>query len=213
MIYKNATNAFESLYKKVADFGEDFAGTKALFNCSFSLSDPSDKIITTPIRKFNVDYANFEFDWYMTGNRDAKEISERAKIWKNMMIPGTTNVVSNYGSFWNYNNQLNRVITDLKQNPDTRRAIIVHYLLHELDIYKYDTPCNVVLNFYIKNNLLNLTVFARSIDLWYGFGNDQYCFAKLMELISEKTGHSIGQMHFFITNLHLYPKHYSLLEK
>ena len=67
----------------------------------------------------------------MSGNRDAKEIGERAKIWKQMMIPGTTEVNSNYGYFWNYNNQLNRVIDDLKLHKETRRAIIVHYILHE----------------------------------------------------------------------------------
>jgi thymidylate synthase len=171
--------------------------------------DPSDKVITTPERKFNADYANFEFDWYLKGDRDATEIAERAKIWKQMMVPGTSNVVSNYGYFWNYNDQLNRTIKEIKNNKETRRAIIVHYNLDELDLYKYDTPCNVALNFYIKDDKLHLTVFARSIDLWYGFGNDQYCFAKLMEKVSNETNYKIGQMHWHITNIHLYERHWN----
>ena len=129
-----------------------------------------------------------------------------------MMVPGTTEVNSNYGYFWNYNDQLKRVIQDLKSNPETRRAIVVHYILHELDRYKYDTPCNDVLNFYVKNNRLHLTVFARSIDLVFGFSNDQYTFAKLMEKVALETGYEIGQMHWAITNLHVYPRHYNLLE-
>jgi len=213
MIYNNATEAFESLYKKVMFYGEDFANTKAIFNESFSLLNPGDKIITTPERKFNTAYADFEFDWYSSGDRDAKDISERAKIWKNMMIPGTTNVVSNYGYFWKYNDQLKRVINELKTNPETRRAIVVHYLLHELDIYKYDTPCNVALNFYVSHKELNLTVMSRSIDLVFGWSNDQYTFAKLMEKVAYETGYKLGKMNFFITNLHIYPRHYSLLEK
>ena len=213
MKYNNATYAFEAIYKKIITEGEDYAGTKAIFNESFSLLYPEDKIITTPERKFNLDYANFEWDWYLKGDRDAKEIGDRAKIWKQMMVPGTTNVVSNYGYFWNYNDQLKRVINELKTNPETRRAIVVHYLLHEIDRYKYDTPCNDVLNFYVRNNQLHLTVFARSIDLVFGFSNDQYTFAKLMEQVSYETGYKIGQMHWAITNLHVYPRHYSLLEK
>ena len=148
----------------------------------------------------------------MNGNRDAKEIGERAKIWNQMMVPGTTEVNSNYGYFWKYNDQLNRVINDLKLNKETRRAIIVHYILHELDRYKYDTPCNDVLNFYIKDDKLHMTVFARSIDLVFGFCNDQYTFAKLMEFVSQRTGYPVGQMHWFITNLHVYPRHYEMFK-
>jgi len=213
MLYKNPTEAFELLYQDIMSGGEDFANTKAKFNVSFTVQDPTDKVIKTPERKFNQDYAEYEWSWYMSGNRDASEIGERAKIWKQMMIPGTTEVNSNYGYFWRYNEQLNKVILDLRLNKETRRAIVVHYILHELDRYKYDTPCNDVLNFYIKDDKLHLTVFARSIDLVFGFSNDQYTFSKLMEYVSRKTGYEVGQMHWFITNLHIYPRHYNLFNK
>lgn len=212
MIYRTPTDAFELLYHDIMSRGEDFAGTKAIFNQSFSIEDPTRKVITTPARKFNQDYAEYEWSWYMNGNRDAKEIGERAKIWNQMMIPGTTEVNSNYGYFWKYNDQLRRVIDDLILNKETRRAIIVHYILHELDRYKYDTPCNDVLNFYIKDHKLHMTVFARSIDLVFGFCNDQYTFAKLMEYVSRKTKYPVGQMHWFITNLHVYPRHYDMFK-
>ena len=213
MLYKNATDAFELLFSDINANGESFAGTKAKFNVSFTLMDPSDKVITTPERKFNEDYANFEFDWYLKGDRDATEISERAKIWKNMIVPGTTEVNSNYGYFWNKNDQLQRAITELKSNPQTRRAIVVHYDINELDRYAYDTPCNDVLNFYIKDDKLHLSVFARSIDLVYGFCNDQYTFAKLMEMVAFQLDLPVGEMHWMITNLHVYPRHYDMLEK
>ena len=211
MIYKNATDAFELLFSDINANGESFAGTKAKFNVSFTLMDPSDKVITTPERKFNLDYAEYEWLWYLKGDRDAKQISEKAKIWKQMMVPGTTNVVSNYGYFWNYNDQLKRVITELKNNPQSRRAIIVHYDINELDIYKYDTPCNDVLNFYIKDDKLHLSVFARSIDLVFGFCNDQFTFAKLMEMVAFQLDLPLGTMHWMITNLHIYPRHYDML--
>jgi thymidylate synthase len=210
--YPTPTSAFENLFHYIIDKGEDFASTKAIFNASFTIQDPSDKVITTPRRKFNQDYAEYEWDWYVKGDRNASEISERAKIWKQMMIPGTNDVNSNYGFFWNYNNQLVKVIDELKRNKETRRAIVVHYILHEIDQYKYDTPCNDVLNFYIKDDKLQLSVFARSIDLVFGFCNDQYTFAKLMEHVSQKTGYPVGQMHWFITNLHVYPRHYDMFQ-
>ena len=212
MKFKTATDAFENLYPLIMTTGEDYAGTKALFNCSFSLDNPEDKVIKTPERKFKQDYAEYEWKWYLEGNRDAKEIGQIAKIWNNMMIPGTTNVNSNYGYFWNYNSQLRKVVSELRRNKESRRAIVLHYLIHEMDQYKYDTPCNIALNFYIKDGLLNLTVFARSIDLVYGFSNDQYTFAKLMEKVAEELAMPLGNMHWFVTNLHIYPRHYELIK-
>ena len=212
MLYKNATDAFELLFSDINANGESFAGTKAKFNVSFTLQDVGNKNVTTPQRKFNEDYAEYEWNWYLKGDRDASEIGERAKIWKKMMVEGTTEVNSNYGYFWNKNYQLSRVIQELKTNKETRRAIVVHYDINELDRYKHDTPCNDVLNFYIKDDKLHLTVFARSIDLVFGFCNDQYTFAKLMEMVAFQLDIPVGEMHWMITNLHIYPRHYDMLK-
>ena len=212
MIYKNATDAFELLFSDINTNGESFAGTKAKFNVSFTLQDVSNKTVTTPQRKFNEDYAEYEWNWYLKGDRDASEIAERAKIWKKMMVEGTTEVNSNYGYFWNKNYQLSRVVQELRTNKETRRAIVVHYDINELDRYKYDTPCNDVLNFYIKDDKLHLTVFARSIDLVFGFCNDQYTFAKLMEMVAFQLDIAVGEMTWMITNLHIYPRHYDMLK-
>lgn len=207
-IYRTPTEAFETVYKYVMAYGTDFANTKAYFNASFTVVFPQYREITTKERKFNKEYADYEWNWYLSGNREASEISEKAKIWKNMMIPGTSEVNSNYGHFWKTNDQLDRMIEEIKANKNTRRAILVHYDLSELENYKYDTPCNVALNFYVLQDKLHLSVFARSIDLWFGFCNDQYCFSKLMEYVSEKTGYETSSMHWHITNLHLYERHW-----
>lgn len=212
--FRNSTNAFETLYELIMTYGERFSGTKAMLNASFEVTNVLDREIKTPERNFKTEYADYEYQWYVEGNRDALEISSMAKIWKNMMIPGTTEVNSNYGYFWKYNDQLQRVIELLKNDAGTRRAIIVHYDINELDRYKYDTPCNDVLNFYVTEDWkLHLTVFARSIDLWFGFCNDFYTFSKLMEYVSKKTGYEIGGMHWFVTNLHLYEKHWNKIKQ
>lgn len=211
MLFKNPTKAFERMYKQIMQNGKEYAGTKALFNVSFTIESVVEKEIKTEKRKFNKEYAEYEWQWYLKGDRDAIEISERAKIWKQMIVPGTSEVNSNYGYFWNKNSQLSRIIEDLRKNKETRKAIIVHYDINEISRYKYDMPCNNVLNFYIDDNKLNLTVFARSIDLVYGYCNDQYTFAKLMELIANELDIRLGSMTFMVTNLHVYPRHFKLM--
>jgi thymidylate synthase len=208
--YLEPTSAFEKLYDSIIETGIPFAGTKALMNVSFSVEIPSINVITTPWRKFNKAYAEAEWKWYLSGNRDASSIAKRAPLWESMMVPGTKEVNSNYGYFWQNNDQLLRVIEELRRNPSSRRAMIVHYDISELDRYQYDTPCNVVLNFYILDRKLHMTIFARSIDLIYGFCNDQYIFSKLQLSLANELGLNNGNMHWFITNLHIYEKHYNL---
>ena len=53
---------------------------------------------------------------------------------------------------------------------------------------------------------LNMCVTMRSNDLWYGFCNDQYCFASLQCLVAAETGYDLGTYYHFAHNLHLYNK-------
>ena len=171
--FKNPTQAFEYFFDEILKKGEYCQNTYALYNVSFTVQNPQEKNIMTSWRKFNQNYANAEYKWYVSGDRDASEIAKRAPMWKNMMIDGTTLVNSNYGYYWKYNDQLQRVIDELSNNRETRKAVLVHFDLNNLHTHKFDTPCNIGLHFQIFNGKLNMTIFARSIDIVYGFCNDQ----------------------------------------
>jgi thymidylate synthase len=49
-----------------------------------------------------------------------------------------------------------------------------------------------------------MTVLMRSNDLWYGFCNDQYCFSRLQQMVSNELNIEIGTYYHFAQNLHLY---------
>jgi len=55
-----------------------------------------------------------------------------------------------------------------------------------------------------------MTVLMRSNDLVYGFCNDQYCFSKLLELVSSLTGYKVGKYTHFATDMHIYERHFNL---
>ena len=103
-------------------------------------------------------------------------------------------------------NTLDKVITMLRRNPDTRQAAISIYDGKEIYKYEYDTPCTYAIQFTVVDNKLNMCVTMRSNDLWYGFCNDQYCFAQLQILVAERTGYELGTYYHFAHNLHLYEK-------
>lgn len=201
--FDTATKAFEYYELMIKAKGLPFDNTKALFNESFVLTDPVNLNIATKHRKWSLNYANREWDWYKSGDRSIKKIKDYAPIW-DKMHDGDELVWSNYGWWWQQNEQLSKIIKLIRDNPRTRRAIVVHYNPWLLDSFTHDTPCNVVLNFWVYCGKLNLTVFARSIDLWYGFCNDQFCFSRLMDQVASATELQLGEMHWFITNFHLY---------
>lgn len=203
MIFNNAQEAFESYYDIISNIGQDFSNTKALFNIGFEILNPLDNYINTDYRKWNPTYAEREWDWYLSGNPSAIEISKFAPIWKNMM-DDNGNVISNYGWQWKRNDQLNKVVNQLKSNKETRQAVISIYDGKEIDTYSKDTPCTYAVQFTILNNKLNMTVLMRSNDLWYGFCNDQFCFSRLQEMVSIELNVEIGTYYHFAHNLHIY---------
>jgi thymidylate synthase len=210
--FKNAQEAFEFYYDEILNNGIDFDGTKALFNIGFEILNPMDNKINTPWRKWKNSYAIKEWEWYLSGDKSALEISKFASIWKNMMDENGE-VQSNYGWQWNRNDQLNKIIERLKSKPNTRHAVLSIYDGKEIENYKYDTPCTLNIGFQIINNKLNMTVTMRSNDLIYGFCNDQYCFSKLQEMVANELNLEVGTYFHFVFNLHIYHRHFKLKEK
>jgi thymidylate synthase len=205
--FKNANEVFKYYKWVIKDHGVKFDNTRALFNIGFEIEDPMDNLIEDEDRNWKLDYAEAEWQWYLSGDNNINKLGELygkvPEIWKRMADKeGFVN--SNYGWQWERNDQLDYVIDLLKHNPKTRQAAISIYDRKEGYMYDNDTPCTYAIQFTILNDKLNMCVTMRSNDLWYGFCNDQYCFSKLQELVAIKTDLSIGNYYHFAHNLHLY---------
>ena len=203
----NANEAFEYFYKNISKHGINFADTRALFNIGFTIMKPEIRMIIDSKRKWSHEYAEAEWQWYLSGDRNTKKLGELygkvPEIWKRMAdLNG--NVNSNYGWQWQRNDQIGAVINTLKNYRETRQAAISIYDCKEWDNYEYDTPCTYAIQFTIVNNYLNMCVTMRSNDLWYGFCNDQYQFSKLLELIAKEINMDVGTYYHFVHNLHIY---------
>ena len=210
--FKNADEAFNYLYNKITKEGINFGNTKAIMNCGFYIQNPLENKINTNFRKWNKDYAEYEWQWYLSANPDASEIAKRAPIWLKHMDENN-HVKSNYGWQWVRGSQLDKVIDilfhSIHNNLDTRKAVITFYDGKEISEYLYDTPCTNSIHFQIINNELCMTVNMRSNDLWFGFCNDQYCFSKLQEIVYEDLKDyvknlNIGWYYHFVSNMHIY---------
>lgn len=205
--FKNANEAFDYFYTKIKDQGVDFDNTKALFNVGFYIANPLDNKIESSYRGWSEKYADAEWQWYLSGDPNIKKLGSLygkiPNIWKKM-ANRYGNVNSNYGYQWKRKSQLKHVINKLKKDHNTRHAAITIYDGKEWENYKNDTPCTYAVQFSIVDGKLNMSVYMRSNDLWYGFCNDQYQFSMLQNMVAGELNIPVGWYYHHAHNLHLY---------
>jgi len=205
--FYNANHAFNFLWDYIKDNGIDFSNTKAIFNCGFYMHHPNENTIDVDFRGWNEEYAEAEWQWYLSGNRNISKLGDIygkvPPIWERMADQfGRVN--SNYGWQWMRGNQLDYIVEKLKSDKDTRHAVISIYDGKENVEFEYDTPCTCAIHFHIIEDKLCMSVMMRSNDLWYGFCNDQYCFSKLQELVAKKLKLPMGWYYHYASNMHIY---------
>ncbi len=205
--FYNADEAYDALLDEINISGIDFGDTKAIFNCGFYMLDSQSNHITNKQRKWNLEYAEAEWQWYLSGDPSIKKLGELygkiPPIWERMADENGL-VNSNYGYQWQRNNQLGYVVDKLRNNPDTRHATISIYDAKEHNRYDKDTPCTYAVQFTIIDNELCMSVYMRSNDIWYGFCNDQYQFSSLQKMIADRLSIDTGWYYHHAHNMHLY---------
>ena len=210
-VFRNANEAYEYVHDKILQEGIEFGDTKTLFNVGFYITDPKDRKIINKERNWKEDYAEAEWQWYLSGDPSINKLGDIygkiPEIWKRMADDNGC-VNSNYGWQWQRSydsvSQLDSVIKTLKDNPESRQAAISIYDCKEQYRYKTDTPCTYAVQFTIVHGRLDMCVTMRSNDLWYGFCNDQYQFSKLQEMVSKQLNIETGVYYHFAHNMHLY---------
>ena len=206
-VFRNANEAYEYIHNRILLDGVEFGNTKALFNVGFYITDSKDRKIINKERDWKEDYAEAEWQWYLSGDPKVSTLGDIygkvPEIWKRM-ADENGQVNSNYGYQWERNNQLSHIVNMLKANPNTRQATISIYDGKEIGCYTHDTPCTYAIQFTIVHNRLDMCVTMRSNDLWYGFCNDQYQFSKLQEMVSKRLEIDTGVYYHFAHNMHLY---------
>ena len=205
--FKNANEAYEYLLDAAIVKGVKFDDTVAMFNIGFYIEDPQDNHITNKQRKWSLEYAEAEWQWYLSGDPNIKKLGELygkiPPIWERM-ADKYGNVNSNYGYQWKRKAQIDYVCNKLKKNNNTRHAAISIYDAKEYDKYSKDTPCTYAVQFTIINKQLCMSVYMRSNDIWYGFCNDQYQFSSLQKMIADRLSIDTGWYYHHAHNMHLY---------
>ena len=226
----NASDIFEEACRQISKYGVEYEPrklkVKELRNMTLVLNRPWENIVNTKERNISLKYLLAEWLWYVSGELDVEFIGEYAPFWKKIVNNDGHTVNSNYGYYMfkqsvgkiNIKSQFDYVVDTLRVDKDSRQAVVnINNISHKVEGIK-DYPCTVYMQFFIRNNELELTVGMRSTDLVLGYCNDVFQFTMFQYLVYNELKKymedlKIGNFTLFTSSLHVYEKHYKMMEK
>ncbi len=177
-------------------------------------ANPRERVLFDPARNANPFFHLMESLWMLGGRMDVKWISQFNSRMATYSDDGAT-LPASYGYRWRghfYRDQLLEVERLLRENPDTRRAVVAMWdgdtdLL--LAFTSKDVPCNLVADFSVRDGALCMMVCNRSNDLAWGlFGANVVHFSMLQEYLACRLGLAVGWYEQVTMDGHIYPDHW-----
>lgn len=167
---------------------------------------PQQRVLFDAARDANPFFHLFEALWMLSG---ADDIAVPAYFVKQMAEYSDDGVTQHaaYGKRWNRHGQLERCLEHLRQDPDSRRAIISIWdaTIDGFPHQSKDFPCNTTLKFWIDQGALNMVVFNRSNDIIWGcYGANAVHFSFLQEYMASLLRVNIGFYEQVSCDFHAY---------
>ena len=188
-------------------------GTYAVFGAQarFPLADGF-PLLTT--KKLHIKSIIYELLWFLRGETNIKYLNEHGvSIWDEW-ADSDGNLGRVYGAQWcdwrapdgRSINQIDRVIDQVKQNPDSRRHIVTAWNPGELERMALP-PCHALFQFFVHAGELSCQLYQRSADLFLGVPFNIASYALLTLMVAQVCGLKPGAFVHTFGDLHLYSNH------
>ena len=147
-----------------------------------------------------------EFCWYLSGTDELAFIEYYIPTYRHFSENGI--LFGAYGprllKMRGMTNQLESVFRLLNRKPSSRQAVIQLFNAEDIVDKHEDIPCTCSLQFFVRNDRLELVTNMRSNDAYLGLPHDVFCFTMLQELMARRLGVELGLYRHFVGSLHLY---------
>ena len=161
-----------------------------------------------------------ELLWFLSGSTNIKYLTDHdVHIWDEWADEhGELGPV--YGSQWRSwpgpdgatIDQISRVVSDLKANPDSRRHIVSAWNVAEVDEMALP-PCHSLFQFYVADGKLSCQLYQRSADIFLGVPFNIASYALLNMMIAQVVGLKVGDFVHTLGDAHLYVNHLEQTDK
>ena len=201
---------------KYGDIKEDRTGTgtKSVFGWQmrFDLNNGF-PLLTT--KKLHVKSIIHELLWFIRGDTNISYLKENnVSIW-NEWADENGDLGPVYGKQWRSWNapdgrkidQLNEVISEIKNNPNSRRMIVSAWNPSDVTSMALP-PCHCLFQFYVVDNKLSCQLYQRSADIFLGVPFNIASYAILTYMIANICNLSVGDFVHTLGDAHLYENHF-----
>lgn len=114
-----------------------------------------------------------------------------------------------YGAQWrNFNgvDQLQFILDEIKNNPNSRRMILSAWNPAEINNMALP-PCHTLIQFYVADGKLSLQLYQRSADIFLGVPFNIASYALLLMMVAQVTGLKVGEFVHTLGDAHIYLNH------
>ena len=189
-------------------------GTRSVFGhqMRFDLADGFPLVTTKKVHLKSIIY---ELLWFLNGDTNVKYLQDNGvRIWNEWSDPDG-NLGHIYGYQWrswpDYNgghiDQISQVISDIKNNPDSRRIIVSAWNVADLPNMNLP-PCHAFFQFYVADGRLSLQLYQRSADCFLGVPFNIASYALLLQMMAQVCGLQPGEFVHTTGDTHIYSNHF-----
>lgn len=108
--------------------------------------------------------------------------------------------------------QLQTLIDNIKNNPNSRRHIISAWNPTEIDTMALP-PCHTLFQFYVKDGKLSCQLYQRSADIFLGVPFNIASYSLLTHLIAKECKLEVGEFVHTFGDAHIYKNHIDAVEE
>lgn len=194
---------------------EDRTGTGTIstfgYQMRFNLQDGF-PLLTT--KKLHTKSIIHELLWFLKGETNISYLKENGvRIW-NEWADENGELGPVYGKQWRSwegadgrtVDQISDVLSQIKNNPDSRRLIVNAWNVAELDKMALP-PCHLLFQFYVAEGRLSCQLYQRSADIFLGVPFNIASYALLTMMMAQAAGLEPGDFVHTLGDAHIYTNH------
>ena len=156
----------------------------------------------------------FELLWFIRGETNIRFLTDNGVTIWNEWADEKGDLGRIYGAQWcdwrthegGSINQLERLVADIRKNPDSRRLIVTAWNPGEIGEMALP-PCHVMFQFYVQEGRLSCQLYQRSADLFLGVPFNIASYALLTEMVAVVCGMVPGDFVHTFGDIHIYRNH------
>jgi len=199
----------QALFRRGRDVTVRGQKTIELDDVLFIISNPLERCIFLTGRNDNIFAKVAETLWVLAGRNDIKWLSHYLPRAADFSDDGET-WRGGYGPRLRGNpDQVMQCVNILTKDPESRRAVMTIFDPKLDYVDSKDIPCHLAIHWLIRDGFLNMKVFQRSSDIWWGFSaTNTFEWSVLHQLMASWLNVQVGTLAYFISSLHLYERHF-----